>query len=282
MRSGQRVLVLLCLLLTAGGFAAGGERIVIKGSTTNLPIAQLAAEEFIELHPNTSVSVQGGGSGTGIAALIDGTTDIASSSRFMRTSEWRTAVERGVLPYNWHIANDGLAIVVHPTNPVDDLTFADIRAIYTGEITNWSALGGPDLRIVAVSRDTASGTFGSFREMVLEGKEVRAPGALFQPSNAAVEGAVADTQGAIGYIGLGYLNPRVKAVNVAATDSDAYVEPLLDTVVAGTYPLARSLFMITNDFPSGAALDFIMFVLSDRGQRLVEQAGYVPIRALDS
>ncbi len=257
------------------------DTITIKGSTTNLPIAQITAEAFSEIRPDIVISVQGGGSGTGIAAVIDGTTDIGNTSRFMRATEWSRAVANNVLPYNWYIASDGLAVIVHPSNPIQRLTFTQIRDMYTGAITNWNQVGGPNLRVVVVSRDTASGTFGSFRELVLDNAEVTAPGALFQPSTAAVEGAVATTPGAIGYIGLGYLNPRVKALEVARTETEPYIAPSIDNVVAGTYAIARPLFMITNGFPTGAVLDYLNFVLSDQGQKLVLETGYVPVRALD-
>ena len=222
----------------------------------------------------------GGGSGTGIAALIDGTCHIANASRAMKPAEWERAVARGIYPYHWYIATDGLAIVVHPANPITQLTFDQIRDIYLGKVKNWKELGGLDLPIVVVSRDTASGTFEVFKEEVLRGEEVRTPGALFQPSNAAVVASVAPSPGAIGYIGVGYLNPRVKAVAVARDPAGPFVEPTFQAVVAGTYPITRPLFMITNGFPSGIVREFILFVLSDEGQRLVQEAGYVPIRPI--
>lgn len=267
----------LVLLVGLSGMALGQE-LVLKGSTTVLPIAQLLAEEYSAQHPEVVISVQGGGSGTGIAALIDGTTDIADASRAMKPEEWKRAVENGVYPYHWYIASDGIAVVVHPTNPIGRITFAELKRIYTGEVRNWRELGGPDRPIVVVSRDTASGTFESFKELVLAGEEVRAPGALFQSSNAAVAETVGTTPGAIGYVGLGYLNPAIKAVLVARDEAGPYVEATSATVIAGTYPISRPLFMITNSFPTGVTLDFILFALSDEGQRIVQEAGYVPIR----
>lgn len=275
-----RKLATLVFMVSTLALPVLADTITVKGSTTNLPIAQLTAEEFNAIRPDIVISVQGGGSGTGIAAIIDGTADIGNTSRFMRVSEWSNAVAKGVLPYNWYIANDGLAVVVHPSNPVQELTFTQIQGMYAGTISNWSQVGGPDLRLVAVSRDTASGTFGSFKDLVLDGAEVTAPGALFQPSTAAVEGTVAATPGAIGYIGLGYLNPRVRALAVARTEAGPFVLPSIDNVVAGQYAISRPLFMITNDFPTGAVLDYINFILSDAGQRLVLETGYVPVRVL--
>lgn len=267
-------------LLAAAVLAVVGQAqsLVIKGSTTVLPLAQLIAEEFAASTEGAVISTQGGGSGTGIAALIDGTTHIATSSRAMRPVEWERAVAKGVYPFHWLVANDALSVVVHPTNPVGRITFAQLQAIYTGQIRNWKDLGGRDLPIVVVSRDTASGTFESFKEMALANKEVTAPLALFQPSSAAVVEAVGRTPGAIGYVGLGYLNPTLKALPVARDAGGPFVEPTSETVVGGTYPLARPLFMITNGFPTGLTLRFIMFVLSDRGQRIVAEAGFVPVR----
>lgn len=277
MRRMYRIGITLVLLFGLGVMALGQE-LVLKGSTTVLPIAQLLAEEYYAQHPEAVISVQGGGSGTGIAALIDGTTDIADASRAMKASEWERAVANGVYPYHWYIANDGIAVVVHPSNPIERVTFAELRAIWAGEVRNWQGLGGPDLPIVVVSRDTASGTFETFKELVLEGEEVRAPRALFQPSNAAVAETVGTTPGAIGYIGLGYLNPAVKALSVARDAAGPYVEATFEATMAGTYPISRPLFMITNGFPAGITLDFILFALSDVGQRIVQEAGYVPIR----
>jgi len=268
------------VVLLVGLACLAGEELTLKGSTTVLPIAQLAAEVFAERFPEVAVSVQGGGSGVGIAALIDGTCDIADASRAMKPSEWARAVEKGVYPYHWFIASDGIAIVVHPQNPLQRLTLAEIKDLYTGRITNWKELGGPDLKVVTISRDSASGTYEVFKELVLSGEEPSAPGMLFQPSNAAVAEAVARTPGAIGYVGMGYLNPAIKALAVAEDEAGPYVLPSEEAVISGTYPIARPLFMITNGFPEGVVRRFIMFILSDEGQRLVSELGYVPIRSL--
>jgi len=274
----RRMVLGTAIVLGLLGLMAQGQELVLKGSTTVLPLAQLAAEAFWELHPEVEVSVRGGGSGTGIAALIDGTCHIANASRAMKPAEWERAVARGIYPFHWYIATDGIAVIVHPTNPVQELTLEELRDIYTGKIRNWKELGGVDLPIVAVSRDTASGTFEVFKKLVLRGEEVRAPGALFQPSNAAVVASVAPSPGAIGYIGVGYLNPQVKTVAIARDPAGPFILPTPEAVVASAYPLTRPLFMITDGFPSGIVLEFILFILSDQGQRLVGEAGFVPIR----
>ncbi|MEN6368987.1 MAG: phosphate ABC transporter substrate-binding protein [Thermotogota bacterium] len=250
--------------------------VTYKGSTTALPIAQLISEE---LASSIVLSVQGGGSGTGIAAIIDGTTDIAGSSRYMKLEEFQKAIANGVMPYIWEIAIDALSIVVHPSNSIGEITYDDLRRIYLGEVTNWSALGGPNQAIVVVSRDSSSGTYGTFKEVVLENKEVTA-GALFQASNGAVASTVASTPGAIGYVGLGYLQPSLKALSLAKTSVDPFIMPSVETAISFEYPLSRPLFFITNGYPKGEIADIVKFILSDAGQALVVDAGFAPIRVL--
>ncbi|MCX6096719.1 MAG: phosphate ABC transporter substrate-binding protein [Candidatus Bipolaricaulota bacterium] len=269
--------LLLGLALLGVAFpAAGSDEVTYKGSTTVLPIAGLLSEA---LAPNVVFSVQGGGSGTGIAAIIDGTTDIAGSSRYMKLEEFEKAVANGVMPYVWEVAIDTLAIVVHPSNPIEQITYEDLRRIYFGEVTNWSVLGGPDMPIVVVSRDTSSGTYGTFKEVVLENQEVT-DGALFQSSNGAMATTVASTPGAIGYVGLGYLQPSLRTLLLAKTAEGPFVGASVETALSLEYPLSRPLFMITNGYPQGAVARVIRFALSDEGQRLVLEAGYAPIRAL--
>lgn len=276
MTRARLILVGILLLSVAGlGVAAGAEEIVLKGSTTVLPIAAHAAEEFTKLFPEIEVSVFGGGSGVGIAALIDGTTDIALASRAMKPNEWEKALERGIYPYHFWVAQDGIAIVVHPSNPLERLLIEDIKAIYTGQINNWKELGGPDLEIVVVSRDTASGTYETFKKMVLGGERMR-PDVIFVPSNAAMAATVAATPGAVGYIGMGYITESIKVLAVAH-EGEEFMVPEVESVRMGIYPLSRPLFMITNGFPTGAIQKFISFILSDQGQSIVEAEGFVSI-----
>lgn len=250
---------------------AGQITITIKGSTTVLPIAQATAEVFMDRHPEVNISVQGGGSGFGIASLIDGSTDIADASRPMKEKEIIKARSKGVYPHEIIVAKDGIAIIVHPSNPVDNLTSDQILDIYSGKISDWSSLGGKNMKIVVVSRDTSSGTYEAFEELALKGERVR-PDALTTASNQQVAMTVANTPGAIGYIGLGYLSSRLKAVKVNGIPCTA------DTVISGKYPLSRPLFMYTNGKPKGIIKDYIGFVLSEEGQRLVREQGYVGIR----
>lgn len=275
-RAFRSTLVLGLALLTfgCGGFAT--DKVTMKGSTTVLPIAQLISEA---LAPGLVVSVQGGGSGVGITSIIDGTTDIANSSRHVKLEEFQKAVTNGVMPYIFEIAIDALVIVVHPSNPIAQLSYEDLRRIYLGEVRNWKELGGKDMVIVVVSRDSSSGTYGTFKELVLENREVTA-GALFQSSNGAVATTVASTPGAIGYVGLGYLQPGLKALPLAMTAAGPFVTASVETALSLEYPLARPLFMITNGYPQGAVAQVIRFALSDEGQKLVLEAGYAPIRSL--
>jgi len=263
-------LVLISFLLYGSPILATETIVVVKGSTTVLPIAQSCAEVFMEENPAISISVQGGGSGVGIASLIDGTCNIANASRPIKEKEIATAQEKGVNPVETVIARDAIVLVVHPSNALAGLTLAEIKAIYTGKVSNWSEVGGADQEIIVVSRDSASGTFETFNELALEGEKVRAD-ALLQASNAAVVTTVANTPGAIGYVGLGYVSKEIKALTVDE------VIPSKETVNAGDYPLARSLFMYTDGKPEGAVKKFIDFVLSAEGQKLVEENGYISL-----
>lgn len=251
-------------------FAKKPNTLTITGSTTVLPIAQMAAEKFMELHPEVNISVRGGGSGVGIAALIDGTTNIADASRPIKTKEIVTCRSKGIDPIGNVVAKDGIAIIVHPSNSVSALMSEQIKAIYTGKIDLWQDVGGKSGRIVVISRDVASGTFEVFKEKTLKGVKTRED-ALMLASNKAVATTVATTPGAIGYVGLGYLSSKVKALKVDG------VEPTLKTVVAGEYEFARPLYMYTNEKPKGLVKEFIDYVLSPAGQTIAEETGFVPI-----
>lgn len=252
--------------------------ITVKGSDTVLPVAQKAAEVYMsEVNKDAIISVTGGGSGVGIAALIDGTTDIANASRPIKDEEVQQAKEKGITPYETKIADDGLSVIVNPQLGVTQLTLAQLKDIYTGKINNWKEVGGPDLKIVAITRDNSSGTYAYFKEKVLEDEEYRAD-ALTEPSNGNIVKTVAQTKGAIGYVGLAYLNNSVVALKVAKEDGAPYVEANLENVKNGSYPISRPLMMYTNGEPKGLVKDFIDFILSDRGQKIVEEIGYIPVK----
>ncbi len=259
------------IFLASTSLYAASKKITITGSTTVLPIAQRAAEAYMDIHKDISISVRGGGSGVGIAALIDGRADIADASRPIKTKELKTAREKGINPYANIVAKDGIAVVVHPDNPVNVLSLEELKKIYTGEITSWKEVGGLSKPIVVISRDFASGTFEVFKKLVLGGAKVK-DRALMLASNKAVATTVTTTPDAIGYIGLGYLSDNVKALKINE------VIPTNETVNDDSYKLARPLFMYTNGKPKGLIKSFIDFVLSLEGQKIIEEAGFVPVK----
>lgn len=248
-----------------------GNKLSTQGSTTVLPIAQAEAEVFMKTNKAADVSVSGGGSGVGIAALIDGSTDIANSSRPIKSKEIVQAKQKGVNPVGTIIANDGIAVVINNGNSAVGLTIEQLKSIYSGEITKWSQVGGSGDTIVVISRDSASGTFEVFNELVLKGAKLR-PDSLMMASNKEIAETVAKTPGAIGYVGLGYLSGNLKALKVNG------VIPSEETVLNGEYKLARPLFMYTNGEPKGTAKDFIDFILSAEGQKIVKATGFVVIK----
>ncbi len=260
---------LLCAFCLATG--AWAENLEISGSTTVLPVAQKAAEAFMKVHPDINVSVSGGGSGNGIKAIIDGTTDIADASRFIKDSEVAQAVEKGVYPVPFGIAYDCIVPVLHPSNPIKNLTTDQLKKIFEGKIKNWKDVGGPDMQIVVISRDTSSGTYEVWETLVMQKARVF-PGALLQASNGAVAQAVAKNKYAIGYVGLSYLNKDLKPIKVGG------VEATLETALSNAYPISRVLYMFTKGWPTGATLQFINFVMHPaKGQKIVSEAGYVPL-----
>ena len=262
------ILGLLVLGLTV---PCRAEKIVIEGSTTVLPIAQKTAEVFMDQNADISLSVRGGGSSVGIASMIDGTCDIADASRAIKTKEIEKALANGRDPVAHIVAMDGIAVVVHSSNPLKEMTLEQIKAIYTGKISDWSEVGGTAGKIVVLSRDTSSGTFEAFNKLAIDGERVR-PDALMQASNQAVGQTVGRTPAAIGYIGLGYLDSSVKALPIEGVDVS------VETVLSGKYPISRPLFMYTNGKPTGAVKEYIDFVKSSEGQSLVEELGFVGLK----
>ncbi len=258
---------LVCLM--AGGASAGSIR--MDGSTTVLPIAQKLVEAYMKEHPEVNISVSGGGSGNGVKALIDGTTNIANSSRFLKDEEVKLAFEKGVYPVPFAIAYDCIVPVVHPDNPLSDISMAQLKSIYMGEIKNWKEVGGPDKEIVVVSRDTSSGTYEVWEEKVMKKERVYA-GALLQASNGAVAQTVSKNKNAIGYLGIGYVDKSVKALTVSGIPGNE------ETALSGKFPVSRALFMFTRGWPTGEILNFINYVLNpQKGQKFVHEAGFVPL-----
>ena len=248
----------------AGDFA-------INGSTTVLPIAQKLVEAYTHQNPNVKISISGGGSGEGIKALVDGTTDIADSSRFMKDEEIKLAMGKNIYPVPFAIAYDCIVPVVHPTNSLSNITLEQLKSIYTGAVRNWKEIGGVDGPIVVISRDTSSGTYEVWEEKVMN-KERVFPRALLQASNGAIAQAISKNKNAIGYIGIGYINKDIKPLSVNGITGS------VENTLNGIYPISRPLYMFTSGWPKGEVLNFINFVLNPgKGQKYVSEAGFVPL-----
>lgn len=277
--------LLAAAMMISGCGDAGGESFSITGSNTVQPLSVLWAEEFMSMNPDVSITVSGPGSGVGIAALIDGTTDVAQSSRLIRQSEIDAALAKGVDPCETLVAADALAVVVHPSNDITALTIAQLSAIYTNQITNWQELGGADLEIVALSRDTNSGTHVFFKEAVVqmeglptENKALEyGPDVLFLPSTSAGITEVAGNPNAIFYAGLAYVDETVQTLAVKRTADDPAVLPSVETAVDLTYALVRPLLYYTNGEPAATIKTFIDYCLSPAGQARVLEIGFVPV-----
>jgi phosphate transport system substrate-binding protein len=257
----------------------------IIGSNTVTPLSAVWAEEFMAANPKSNIAVTGPGSGAGIAALIDGTTDICQSSRLITSKEIDQAKAKGVTPNEIQVASDALSVVVNPSNPVTDLTIAQLSAIYTGQITNWKEVGGNNAPIVAMARDTNSGTHVFFKEHVVQmsglptaDKTLEYGSKVLQlPSTEEGVSQVAGNQNAIFYAGLGYVSEAVRPLGIKKTGSDMAVLPSVATALDGTYPISRPLLYYTNGIPTGTIKAFIDYCLSSDGQEKVTEVGYVPL-----
>ena len=256
--------------------------IVSKGSDTMVNLALAWAEAYQPAHPEVTLSVTGGGSGTGISALISGTTDIANASRAIKAEELEAAHANGIEPLETVVARDAIAIIVHKDNPVSQLTLQQISDIYTGKLNNWAELGGEDRPIVRLSRETNSGTHVYFLETVLRMGDPAStllfdPRTLLLPSSEGITSEVRDNPNAIGYDGLGYVTEDVKIIAVAATQAGPYVLPSAASVSAGSYPISRDLYIYTNGQPQGALQAFVAWLLSAPAQQIVLDLGFVPV-----
>jgi phosphate transport system substrate-binding protein len=251
---------------------AGKQTLQIEGSTTVGPIAEAFAEAFMKANSNVQITVKMTGSGDGAAALIDGRCQIATMSRFMKPEEYQKAVDKKILPCPQAVAMDGVCIVVHPSNPVKATSRVQLHDIYTGKITNWKDLGGPDMPIVVISRDTSSGTYEVFAEKVM-GKDKMSEKVEYVNSNPQAHARVKTTAGAIGYVGLGFLDASVKALPVDGVTANR------KTIATGVYPISRPLFFFTNGYPDlGSTLhSFCTFFLTEKGQEIIEAKGFVPL-----
>jgi phosphate transport system substrate-binding protein len=252
----------------AGGTAEAKSKIVMDGSTTVGPIAKSFAAYFTKTK-GVQVTVSESGSGNGAKSIINGTCDIANMSRAMKSKEAAAAKAKGVNPVEHIVALDGMAIVVHPSNRVNKLTKTQVRDIYTGKVTNWSQVGGPNASIVKIQRESNSGTQDTFMSLVMGKGNPVSKRAETQASNGAVKNRVASTPAAIGFIGLGFTDNSVKALSIDG------VKPSVETVKDGTYPISRPLFMYTNGQPTGVVKEFIDLKDTSEGQRMVSELGYV-------
>jgi phosphate transport system substrate-binding protein len=253
-----------------------------KGSDTIVNLALAWAEKYQSDHPDIRISVTGGGSGTGIAALVNGTVDIANASRKIKEEEIAEAQSNGVKSVEHIIARDAIAVIVNPENPVSELTLQQISDIYSGKYTNWTEVGGEDRPIVRLSRETNSGTHVYFLETVLrlgskEDKTLFSMDTLLLPSSEGIISEVRDNPNAIGYDGLGYVPDDLKMIAIAKEAGSAYVLPSIETVNDKSYAIARDLYMYTDGVPTGIVKEYLDWILSDEAQVIVAELGFVPV-----
>ncbi len=260
------------MLSFCAGQTMADETIVIDGSTTVGPVAKAFAEYYMKRNPGVNITVGESGSGNGAKGMVNKTIQIGTMSRFMKDTEFKAAADNGVMPVAHVVALDGLPILVHPSNPVNELTVEQVQGIYTGKISNWKELGGPDLAIISISRDTNSGTYETFAEKVMH-KEKIGGGTEYVGSNGAIRQRVQSTPAAIGYAGLGFVDETVKALKING------IAPSASTVKSGIYPIARPLYMFTNGYPKmGSHLyRFVTTYLSEDGYNIVKEIGFIPV-----
>ncbi len=267
----KKIIFSIALVIFTAGLAIAADSLVIKGSTTVLPITQAALESYMKANKGVQISLSGGGSGEGIKALIDKTADIGNSSREIKKEEIELAAVKGIKPVAHVIAYDALIPIVNPRNKVKGLSTDQLSLIYQGKITNWKEVGGDDLKIIVISRDSSSGTFESWDHFVMKKAKVT-PRAQMLASSGAVVTAVGNNRYAISYVGMGYVNKSVKALEVNGVAASA------QTALSKQYPFSRELYMYTNGEPKGEVARFIAFLKSAAGQGIVKKEGFVPIR----
>ena len=267
----------IALLLAALGLTAAACAQKLKGSDTLLPLAQKAAENYSEKNPSAHVTVTGGGSAVGLSSLREGTTDIAMASRRIKFDERVRMQQAGRPVEELTVAFDALAVIAHPSNPVSRLTREQLEGIFRGKITNWKQVGGEDRKIVVYSRETSSGTYEFFKESVLKHRNYM-PAVLSMPATGAIIQSVSQTPGAIGYVGLAYLNPEVKALAVSYDGGGSYVAPTFDNARSKSYPIVRPLYFYYTKSNEAAVRPLVDYLTSDEGQAMVASIGFIPIR----
>ena len=278
-----KILMLVAVLAMSSSVWAAGNSIQNKGSDTMVNLGQAWAEDYMQQHKEALVAVTGGGSGTGIASLISGTCDIAESSRSMKEEEINQAKAKGIAPKEFIVGLDGLAVVVNLSNPVEKLTIDQLADIFTGKVKNWKEVGGKDEFIVLLSREVNSGTHVYFKENVLRKGDPKGTaefdsGALLMSSSQAIADEITGNPNAIGYYGMGYISKTQKVIAVAKDAKSEYYTPILENVVSKQYYISRPLFFYTNGEPKGLIKDFVDFVFSPEGQKIVKDTDFVPVK----
>jgi phosphate transport system substrate-binding protein len=271
----KKVLVAAVLLMVAAGVLLAGTSITIKGSDTLVRLGQRWAEEYMKINKSVVIQVSGGGSGTGIASLLNGGTDICEASRDMKKKEYDMAGEKGIEPYRISVALDGISVFLNEENPVSELSFAQLKGIYTGAITNWKEVGGVDARIILYGRENNSGTYAFFKEKVLD-KEDYSEYTQTLPGTAAVVNAVSKDKSGIGYGGIAWAK-GVKFAAVRKADDDPAILPSSETVSNGAYPISRELYWFFNGKPDGELKKLVNWALSKDGQKVAEAMDYIPL-----
>jgi len=271
----KKILGVMVLSMLLAGIVISGSTITIKGSDTLVRLGQRWAQVYMKGHEGVVIQVSGGGSGNGIAALINGSTDICEASRDMKEKEYKMAREKGVEPYRISMALDGIAVFLHDENPVKELSFAQLMGMYTGAITNWKEVGGADSRIILYGRENNSGTYAFFKETVLDGEDY-SDYTQTLPGTAAVVNAVAKDKNGIGYGGIAWAT-GVKFAAVKKDDESKAILPSSETVSSGAYPISRDLYWFFNGKPDGDLKKLVNWALSDEGQKVAEEMDYVPL-----
>jgi phosphate transport system substrate-binding protein len=273
----KKVLITTLLVFAAASMVLAGSNITIKGSDTLIRLGQRWAEEYMKVNKGVVIQVSGGGSGTGIAALLNGSTDICEASRDMKEKEYKLAEEKGIKPFRVSVALDGIAVFLHEKNPVAELNFAQLKGIYTGAITNWKEVGGNDARIILYGRENNSGTYAFFKEEVLNEEDYDEYTQTL-PGTAAVVNAVSKDPNGIGYGGIAWAT-GVKYAAIRKGEKDTAILPSVKAVSAGTYPISRDLYWFFNGKPEGELRKLVNWALSPEGQKVAESVDYVPLPA---
>jgi len=277
------VIVIVVILLLVAFFVIGGPartKIRQKGSDTMLELAQLWAEEYVKINDNVTLSISGGGSGTGIAQLSNGQIDIADASRPIKEYEIDNADSNGVTPVEFKICLDGIAVITNKNINILEMSFDQIQGIYNGSILNWEEIGGPDLKITVYGRQSNSGTYVYFQKHVLDNDDYRVD---MQPLNGnaqIVDAVIGDDEG-IGYVGVSYAENRETELNIVKVKKDENTQgflPTIENIASGNYPISRYLYIYTNGRPTGETANYVRWILdADGGQKVVENLGFIPI-----